>query len=344
MGCRQPRGDTRVTRGRRRAFGAMTLIVVVGLLAAACGSSKKNDNSSAATTTTLPPQPGGTLTFGEFLEPAGLDSIVSTGHLSTGFVEMAAVYDTLQRYNHDTGKYENVTADNVTPNADFTEWTVKIKPNIKFTDGTPYDATAVVLNMNRHRSGLPGAPPCAQTYSCPRNTTSDTSYMSFVKDIQVMDPVTFKIILNQPWAGAQFMLSAEPSLVASPAALSKCDPAASIRTCDYNLHPVGAGPFMVTSFKPGEGITMVKNPNYYGGQVYLDGIKFINPGDGGGTKSYDYFKSGTVNAGVIRVAAATAAARADKTPNIDYPAQSGNILLLNQGIDVVCTGGKPAPT
>jgi peptide/nickel transport system substrate-binding protein len=326
--------------------GAVALLVVGAMMAVACGSSSKknnNTNAVAASTTTIPPQPGGTLTFGEFLEPAGLDSIVSTGHLSTGFVEMAAVYDTIQRYNHDTGKYENLTADNVTSNADFTEWTVKLKPNIKFTDGTPYDATAAVLNLNRHRSGLPGAPPCAQTYSCPRNTTSDTSYMSFVKDIQVMDPLTFKIILNQPWAGAQFMLAAEPGLVASPTALSKCDPAASIRTCDYNLHPVGAGPFMVTSFKPGEGITMVKNPNYYGGQVYLDGLKFINPGDGGGSKSYDYFKSGTVNAGVLRVAAATAAARADKTPNIDYPAQSGTTLLLNQGIDVVCTGGKPAP-
>jgi len=338
-----------VTRARARSIGAITIVAVISLVAAACGSSSKssggnNTNAAAATTTTLPPQPGGTLTFGEFTEPVGLDSIVSTGHLTTGFVEMSAVYDTIVRYNHDSGKYENQTADSVTPNADFTEWTVKIKPNIKFTDGTNYDATAVVLNMNRHRSGLPGAPPCAQTYSCPRNTTSDTSYMSFVKDITVVDPLTFKITLNQPWAGAEFMLSAEPSLVASPTALAKCDPAASIRACDYNLHPVGAGPFMVTSFKPGEGITMVKNPNYYGGQVYLDGIKFINPGDAGCSKSYDYFKANTVQAGILRCPAAIAVAKTDNVPHFSFPAQSGGVLLMNQGIDVICTGGKPVPT
>jgi peptide/nickel transport system substrate-binding protein len=325
-------------------LGASVLLVVVGMVAAGCGSSsKKNEDTAAATTTTIAPQTGGTLTFGELTEPVGLDSIVSTGHLATGFVEMAAVYDTLVRYSHDTGKYEMLTADSVTANADSTEWTVKLKPNIKFTDGTNYDAAAVVLNLNRHRSGLPGAPPCAQTYSCPRNTTSDTSYMSFVKDIQVVDTLTFKVVLNQPWAGAEFIFSAEPSLVASPTALAKCDPAASIRTCDYNLHPVGAGPFMVTSFKPGEGITMVKNPNYYGGQVYLDGLKFINPGDVGGSKSYDYFKSGTVNAGVLRAPAAVQAAKADNAPAFAFPNQSGSVLLLNSGIDVQCSGGKPAP-
>src|SRR4051812_5121690 len=111
--------------------------------------------------------------------------------------------------------------------------------------------------------------------------------MSLVKDIQVIYTLKFKIILNQPWDCGQFMMSAEPSLVASPAALSKCVPAASIRTCDYNLHPVGAGPFMVTSFKPGEGITMVKNPSYYGGQGDPHGLQFIKPRDGGGPKTDD---------------------------------------------------------
>jgi peptide/nickel transport system substrate-binding protein len=168
--------------------------------------------------------------------------------------------------------------------------------------------------------------------------------MGFVKDIQVVDPVTFKITLNEPWSGMSYMLASEPALVASPTALKKCDVTQSIRTCDYNLHPVGAGPFMVTSFKPGEGITMVKNPNYYGGQVYLDGLKFINPGDTGGTKSLDYLKNNTVQVGILRTPAAVTQARTEKIANFSFPAHAGGVLLLNQGIDVICTGGKPAPT
>lgn len=92
----------------------------------------------------------------------------------------------------------------------------------------------------------------------------------------------------------------------------------SIRTCSYNLAPVGAGPFMVTSFRPGEGITMVRNPNYYGGQVPLDGIKFINPGDAGALKSLDYYTTGTVNAGILRSPQAVAIARNNKIPNISF--------------------------
>jgi hypothetical protein len=78
------------------------LVLAVSLVAAACGggSSKKSGQASGPTTTEVPPQPGGVITSGEFIEPAGLDPIVSTGHLTTGFVEMAAVYDTLLRSLH----------------------------------------------------------------------------------------------------------------------------------------------------------------------------------------------------------------------------------------------------
>ena len=130
-----------------------------------------------------PPRPpkrhtGGTITFGTFSETAGLDPIVSSGNGVTGYIEMNAIYDTIVRYNAQTGKYEPNTAESVTANADSTEWTVKLKPNIKFTDGTAYDAEAVKFGMNRHRSGTAGAPPCADLYACPRNNTSSAAYMA----------------------------------------------------------------------------------------------------------------------------------------------------------------------
>ena len=107
-------------------------------------------------TTAKAPVAGGTITFGTFSETAGLDPIVSTGNGVTGYIEMAAIYDTIVRYNAQTGKYELNTAESVTANADSTEWTVKLKSSIKFTDGTAYDAEAVKFGMNRHRSGIAG--------------------------------------------------------------------------------------------------------------------------------------------------------------------------------------------
>ena len=61
-------------------------------------SAASTQPTTAATTPGERPVTGGILTFGQFFEPAGLDPIVSTGHMTTGFIEMAAVYDTLVRY------------------------------------------------------------------------------------------------------------------------------------------------------------------------------------------------------------------------------------------------------
>jgi ABC-type transport system substrate-binding protein len=84
------------------------------LMAGACSSSKKSSTSAttattgaagATTATTASggtPQVGGTLTFGEYSQPAGLDPIVSTGQGTTGAIEMTAVYDTLLGYNKTT--------------------------------------------------------------------------------------------------------------------------------------------------------------------------------------------------------------------------------------------------
>ena len=43
-----------------------------------------------------------------------------------------------------------MSAESLTANADFTKWTLKLRSGVKFTDGTPYDAAAVVTNLKRH--------------------------------------------------------------------------------------------------------------------------------------------------------------------------------------------------
>jgi peptide/nickel transport system substrate-binding protein len=355
-------------QGRTRAVGVLVVGAALGLIAAACGGDNKSSSpttaaqtattaasattagsaassttTAAPTTTTAAPQVGGTITYGEFIQPVGLDPIVSTGHITTGALEMGAVYDTILRLNHTTGKYENITAESLTNNADFTEWTLKLKPNIKFTDGTDYNADAVVFGMNRHRSGLPGAPPCQEIIACPGNPTSSTAYMQFVKDIKAVDPLTVQFTLSEPWSGFPYALASEPAMIPSPTALKQCDPTKSPRTCAFSTSPVGAGAFMVQSFTPGESIVMVRNPNYFGGQVYLDGIKFINGGDVGSTKTYEFFKAGTTDVSFLRSPVSIDAAKKDKVNGYTTTAQAGGVLLMNVGIPVNCTGGKPEP-
>jgi peptide/nickel transport system substrate-binding protein len=130
-------------------------------------------------------------------------------------------------------------------------------------------------------------------------------------------------------------------MIVSPTAVKKCDPAKDKAQCDFNLKPVGAGPFIVESFKPKEAITMVRNPNYWGGQVYLDGLRFATLSDNGGLKTLDALKTGTFDVVYLRDPAATAAARDAKLPSFFETNHGGTVMLFNLGVPVQCAGGKP---
>jgi len=239
-----------------RVRWALAIVTVATLALAACGDSGSDNASSdtgpssgTASTTSLAPRVGGVLTMATFSETAGLDPLVSAGGGRSGATEMAAIYDVLMRYNAEKGTYEPQMAESLTANADSTVFMLKLRPGVKFTDGTDYNADAVKYSLDRHRSGLPGAPPCADLRACPKNATQSTGLMGLVKDVQVVDPLTVQINLVDSWPGFPYALTAEPGMVPSPTALRKCDVAKTPLQCDFNLNPVGAGPFMIESFK-----------------------------------------------------------------------------------------------
>jgi peptide/nickel transport system substrate-binding protein len=144
--------------GRTRAAHRwIWLVAALALAAGACGDDDGGgaEPASTATTTTpattLPPVSGGTLTFGAFTEPRGLDPTAGGSSGAGGSEPLLALYDTVVRFNPGTRKYDMRTAESLTPSADFSEWTLKLKPGINFSDGTNYNADAVKLSIERHQ-------------------------------------------------------------------------------------------------------------------------------------------------------------------------------------------------
>jgi peptide/nickel transport system substrate-binding protein len=326
----------------------LALVAVVALLAAACGddSGENASDSGDEQSTTAEPQSGGVLTIGQYSAPFTLDPAVSFGGGVTGDIEMAAIYDTLVRYDPDTLEYVPQTAESVTPNDDYTEWTIKLRPDIKFSDGTPYDADAVVFGLNRHRGGVPGGLPCDQYVVCPKVNSAITSFaLGLVSDIKATDDLTIDVTLKQPWTFFPYALSVQSGMIPSPTALkAACPAAAPIAQCSFNTAPVGAGPFVLESFSPNEGITMKRNPNYWGGDVKLDGLKFVNLGDAGGAKTYEALEAGELQAAFLRVPETVVQAHDEGYEGIAVKQYAGSILLLNNGLTVNCSAGKPEPT
>ena len=133
---------------RRGRLGRMTVVLAIGLmlLAASCSSSDDSNsaNSSGDTSNVGPkgtPKRGGTLRYGLEAEADGLNPTTNRFAVSS-YMMGGAVFDTLAERDS-TGKVRPYLAESITPNADYTSWTVKLRPNIKFHDGTPLTSEAI---------------------------------------------------------------------------------------------------------------------------------------------------------------------------------------------------------
>ena len=65
-----------------------------------------------------------------------------------------SVYDPLTVITDAEPNWEPYLAESVTPNADNTVWTIKVRPDVTFHDGTPLDGAAVVDNLTRAKNGF----------------------------------------------------------------------------------------------------------------------------------------------------------------------------------------------
>ena len=315
-------------RWLRRVVIAVTLL----LIATACGDDDDSGGTASTTTsgsvattpaTTLAPQKGGTLNAGQFTAILGLDPAKLAGAGSVGAIELSAIYDTLMRYNPETRKYEGRTAQSLEPNADFTVWTLKLKPGVKFTDGTDYNAAAVKFVLDRQAK---------EGNANPRGQLTQ-----FVDTVTVVDPLTLTFKLKLGWVGFPYVLSGANGMIYSPTAFQKLNDAAK-----FNLTPsdAGAGPFKVKAYKPGEALELERNATYHGGEPYLDGVKFVTIS--GSQATYDAIKTGTLQAGYFVDSAVAAKAKAEKYQTNMTLSIAGNTVNMNSGIEVTCAGGQPA--
>src|SRR5690242_9600218 len=169
-------------------FRTSITVTMAAVLLTATGCGGGTHNSPRATKT------GGTITMAAWSATKSLDPTGDAGTGNSGGAEVAALYDTLMRYNPDTGKYEPQTAESLTPNADFTQWTLKLRPNITFSDGTAYDSAAVVASIKRH-------------------VTKKSKSLSLVAPITgyaTPDALTVVFTLSFPWNAFPFALASAP--------------------------------------------------------------------------------------------------------------------------------------
>ncbi len=188
-------------------------------------------------------------------------------------------YDPLVVIGQDE-KVHPFLAESVTPNADFTQWTIKIRSGITFTDGTPLNADAVIRNLQDASSGFLLRAVVGDLAKVPAPTAADANATALKVD--KLDDMTFVLYTGKggdpakpfPWPSFPFALTSQLGLIASPKYLD------SVAAGGDATKPVGTGPFMVESYAPRAKLVVVRNPNYWlkdaaGRQLpYLDKIEF----------------------------------------------------------------------
>ena len=161
------------------------------------------------------------------------------------------VFDRLVQPTPNLSGVEYELATGVTHNANFTTWTIKVRPGVKFTNGAPLTAKDVAFSLKYQQAG-----PSAYV-------------LGPVKSVVASGPLTVTVTMKSPFAdfeklGLESLLS-----YILPANLAG-EPKAK-----FFQHPIGTGPYEVASFDPQSNLTLVRNPHYWQtGKPYIDKMVF----------------------------------------------------------------------
>ncbi len=95
-------------------------------------------------------KPGGSITVGLELDIPGFDPLKVGVYDTAALTASSAIFETLT-YLDDNGEAQPKLALSWDPSEDFKMWTFKLRPGVKFHDGTPFNAAAVKANFDRQK-------------------------------------------------------------------------------------------------------------------------------------------------------------------------------------------------
>src|SRR3989454_7247359 len=129
----------------------------------------------------------------------------------------------------------------------------KLRPNVKFHDGTPFNAEAVRFTFDR---ALNGKPPARWA-----------SLAGSLSGAEVVDNLTVDVITKEPYGPILRTLAMYCMGIVSPTAVQKMG-------ADFSRAPVGTGPFKFVEWKTNTHVILERNPDYWGDKALVDRVIF----------------------------------------------------------------------
>jgi peptide/nickel transport system substrate-binding protein len=138
--------------------------------------------------------------------------------------------------------------------ADGKEMTIKLRPGVKFHDGEPLDAEAAKFSIERHMTLA---------------TSFRKSELASVDHVEVVDPLTIKLVLKTPFAPLITQLTDRSGMMVSPKAAKE-------EGDKFGLHPVCAGPYKFVERVQQDRMVFEKFADYWNKEnVFIDRVVFL---------------------------------------------------------------------
>lgn len=242
-----------------RSRTSSALAALVGLVLSGCASNPSEKATKAApdtltsglvnlVTSKARARTDARVTFADMGEPRSLDPAVTGSTGETGGTALASIFDTLTRYDVEKQEYLPHLAEEIAANDDHTLWTLTVREGVTFSDGQPFDAAAVRSSFERYVA----------------NHGADAGMISStLASVTTPDARTVVFTMQRPWASFPAVLAQGAGMVVAPGTGTGAE-----------FTAVGAGPFTLGSYRPAESLSLVANPDYWGGPVKIGEVVF----------------------------------------------------------------------
>lgn len=171
---------------------------------------------------------------------AGFDPIAGWNYYAEPLIQ-----STLLKMNTN-GTYSNDLATDYEISSDFKKYTVNIRDDVNFTDGTPLTAEDVAFTFNAARDS--GA----------------SLDLTALKEAKAVDDYTVEFDLNK-----------SDSTFLDKLAYIGIVPSDSYDNETYGENPVGSGPYKFVQWDKGQQVILEKNPDYYGKMPGVEKITIL---------------------------------------------------------------------
>jgi peptide/nickel transport system substrate-binding protein len=280
---------------KQKTYILVALIIMVSLILGACQpapgatpapQTPAPGETPAATPTEPPAEPQPlSIASGTDVENFNIRRVTS----SPSFSVLEHIYETLFSMTPE-GELEPLLAESIEPGEEEFTWVITLRQGIQFTDGEPFNAAAVKINLDWILEEEPVF----------------GFLINRIQEVTVVDEYTVQLSLESDFAPLSAHLSHGAIAMISPRALEQGEEW-------LNTNAVGTGPYILQDWSPDEVVRLVRNPDYWGDMPMIDPLEFRVVREDGA-------RVVEIEAGTVDVAVRIPPSEADRlaaNPNID---------------------------